>query len=77
MPETDRALELTPDPDAAWVRIWEQLLELSLRARRLAEEPRAREPEHRVAIAYLRNAAEVLQGIGASFGPRFIPGSTR
>lgn len=68
--EVDRAIELTSDGRAAWVQIWERLLELSVQAKQLADDPRAVEPEHRVSIAYLRNAAEVLGSIEQSFGSR-------
>jgi len=67
--EIDRTLELVPDPRSSWIVIYERLVDLATRTSELANTKEARQPEHKVSIRYLRNAAAILADIAASFGP--------
>jgi hypothetical protein len=71
--EVDRSVELVPDARAGWISAYEQLVELSARARVLAESPEASAEAHRAAIPFLRAASTTLSAIAASLGPELPP----
>lgn len=66
--ELDRSIQLTPYGGPAWLVIYERLVGESRWAAELAESRAAAEPDHRVAIPYLRQASAILHQIAESLG---------